>query len=87
MPITYPPEMLPSPEPGQEAEVITLGSDLPKQMARVRDELLPLYDAIPTGVFAATLMRVALDRAAKALAEGDVVNMIRVYEELRAFKE
>ena len=65
----------------------TLGDDLPKQMARVRDDLLPLYDAIPTGVFAATLMRQALDRAARAMAEGDLPAMIAVYQELKAFKE
>lgn len=33
----------------------TLGDALPREMARVR-ELLPLYDAIPIGVFAATMM-------------------------------
>lgn len=62
----------------------TLGTELPKEMARVR-ELLPLYDAIPTGVFAATMMRADLDRAAKALAESDVVEMLRVYESLRGY--
>ena len=63
----------------------TLGDALPREMARVRDELLPMYDAIPTGVFAATMMRADLDRAAKALAEGDVVAMLRVYESLKGF--
>lgn len=64
----------------------TLGAELPREMARVRDELLPIYDAIPTGVFAATLMRNDLDLAAKALAEGDVVAMMRVYESLKGYK-
>lgn len=54
-------------------------------MARVR-ELLPFYNAIPTGVFAATMMRADLDRAAKALAEGDAVEMIRVYESLKGYR-
>lgn len=66
----------------------SLGEDLPKQMTRVRDELLPIYDAIgPSGVFAATMMRMALDRAQHALAEGDVVAMMRVYQVLKDFKE
>ncbi|MDQ0472821.1 hypothetical protein [Labrys wisconsinensis] len=65
----------------------SLGEALPKEMARVRDDLLPLYDAIPTGIFAATLMRRDLDRAAHALAEGDVVEMMRVYEDLKGYKE
>ena len=64
----------------------SLGTELPKEMARVRDELLPLYDAIPTGIFAATLMRAELDRATRALAEGDIVTMIRSYEALKDFK-
>ena len=60
----------------------TLGDALPREMARVR-ELLPLYDAIPTGVFAATMMRADLDAAAKALSYGDVIEMLRVYESLK----
>lgn len=64
----------------------TLGEELPKLMARVRDELLPQYDAIPSGVFAATLMRQSLDRASRALAEGDIIQLIRSYEELKEFK-
>lgn len=64
----------------------TLGEALPREMARVRDELLPLYDSIPTGVLAATLMRLDLDYAAKAMAEGDVVEMLRVYQNLKEFK-
>lgn len=65
-----------------EKEIRTLGTELPKEMARVR-ELLPLYDAIPTGVFAATMIRADLDRAAKAMMEGDVVEMIRAYQALK----
>lgn len=64
----------------------SVGEELPKEMARVRDELLPLYDAIPTGVFVATMMRQELDRATKALAEGDVVQIVRSYEALRQFE-
>jgi hypothetical protein len=64
----------------------SLGTELPKEMTRVRDELLPLYDSIPTGKFAATMMRADLDLAQRALAEGDVIAMIRVYESLKAYK-
>lgn len=62
----------------------TLADELPKEMARVR-EMLPIYDAIPTGVFAATMMRAELDRAARALASGDVVAMLEVYKSLKGF--
>jgi hypothetical protein len=56
----------------------SIGEDLPKQMARVRDHVLPHYDALgPVGKIGAALIRADLDRAAKALAEGDVVAMVR----------
>ena len=63
----------------------SLAEELPKQQQRVR-EMLPIYDAIPTGVFAATLMRDALTRAEIAAASGDVIQMIRAYEELKGFE-
>lgn len=62
----------------------SLAEALPREQQRVR-ELLPLYDAIPTGIFAATIMRQALTRAEQASASGDVVAMLRCYEELRGF--
>lgn len=65
---------------------MTLGEALPIEMARVRDKLLPEYDAIPTGVFAATMMRAELDAAARAMAAGDVVSMLRSYASLKGFK-
>lgn len=65
----------------------SLGTELPKEMARVRDEVMPAYQSIgPAGSFALTLMRTSLDRATKALAEGDVVEMIGVYETLKGYK-
>jgi len=63
----------------------SLGTALPAEMARVRDQVLPAYLKIPEGIFAATMMRADLDAAAKALAEGDVVEMMRVYGELKEY--
>lgn len=63
----------------------TLGEAFPEEMTRVR-ELVRLYDEIPAGVFAATLMRNALARAEKAQAAGDVAEMCRVYVELQDFE-
>jgi hypothetical protein len=65
--------------------VSSLGEALPAEMARVRDHVLPQYLAIPEGHIAATMMRLDLDQAAKALAEGDVVGMLRAYEALKAY--
>ncbi|MDQ2080499.1 hypothetical protein RA307_09930 [Xanthobacteraceae bacterium Astr-EGSB] len=68
-------------------EVKTLGDALPREMARVRDELIPLYTSIgPVGAFALTMMRQDLDRAARAMVSGDLVEMIAVYESLKGYK-
>lgn len=64
----------------------SVGTELPKEMARVRG-LLPIYDGLPNnaGVFAATMMRADLDKAAIALSEGNIVEIIRVYESLKGY--
>jgi hypothetical protein len=65
----------------------SLGEALPAEMTRVRG-LLPMYQAIgPAGAFALMFMNQALDRAQSALAEGDVVAMLHVYEELKGMHE
>jgi hypothetical protein len=67
---------------------VTLGESLPIEMARVRDKIMPLYQSIgPSGGFALAMMRKALDDAARAMVEGDVVAMIRAYEDLKGFQE
>ena len=68
----------------EEHSVDTLGEALPREMARVRDEVMPAYVEIgPAGAFALAMMRQNLDEAARALAEGDVVAMVRVYQSLK----
>lgn len=64
---------------------MTLAEGLPAEQQRVR-ELLPLYDAVPAGAFAAAIMRAALTRAEQAAASGDVIAMLRSYEELKGFR-
>lgn len=63
----------------------TLGDALPREMARVR-ELIPIYESVPMGHIAAAGMRSDLDAAARALAEGDVAQMIRVHESLKGWR-
>lgn len=65
---------------------MTLAEALPQEIQRVA-EVLPLYDAIPTGAFAATLMRQALETARKAIADGDLTAMVLSYVELKDFEE
>ena len=62
----------------------TLGEELPKEMARVRDDVLPLYDELGNaGAWGAAAIRRDLDIAARVLAEGDVVGMLHIYKTLR----
>ena len=68
------------------AEFETLGTALPKEMARVRDQVMPAYIQIgQPGTLALSMMRHSLDAATKALAEGDIVGMIRAFEDLRGY--
>jgi hypothetical protein len=69
----------------------TLAEGLPRQMARVRDEVMPAYMALqgmPNVMVepALAMMRFALDEAARAMAHGDVVAMLRAYENLKGFE-
>jgi hypothetical protein len=65
----------------------SLGEELPKVMAHVRDEVIPAYQAIgPAGSFALAFMRRDLDAATKALAEGDLPAIIASYQSLTSYK-
>jgi len=66
---------------------MSLGEALPKEMARVRDEVMPAYLSIGLpGSYALASMRMELDRAAKAMAEGDVAAMARCLASLKGFR-
>lgn len=65
----------------------TLGDALPKEIARVRDEILPVYLEIgPAGEIAAAMIRADLNAASKAMMEGDVVSMINIYNSLKGYE-
>ena len=65
----------------------TIGEALPREMARVRDEVLPEYYTVgPEGALAIAMMKADLDAAARAMAEGDIAAMIRAYTELKEYK-
>jgi hypothetical protein len=64
----------------------TLGDALPKEVQRCQD-LLAQYVAIgPAGWFGASMIRRDIAAALKAMAEGDLVDMIRAYNALRECK-
>lgn len=67
--------------------MISVGDDLPRVMAYVRDTVIPAYESIgPTGRLAIAMMKHDLDAAAKAAVEGDVVGMVRAYASLKEYK-
>lgn len=72
---------------GDSTMTDTLGDALPRQIAFVRDEVIPAYEEIgPAGAFALGWIRPALATAEKAWASGDVVAMVRAYAEIKDIK-
>lgn len=62
----------------------SLGTALPAEMARVRDEVLPAYLEIgQAGSFAVAMIQMHLDKAAAAMATGDVIAMLSAYQALK----
>jgi len=61
----------------------TLAEAIPIEQARVR-ELLKHYHSIgPIGVFGAAMLERAMANMDRALASGDIVEMLRAYEALK----
>jgi hypothetical protein len=65
----------------------TLGEELPREITRVRDEVMPVYMELSggTGDIALAMMRADLDAAARAMAEGDVIAMMAALRSLRGY--
>ena len=58
---------------------------LPAEMNRVRNEILPVFAELRAkGTFVVRMITVALEGAAKAIADDDVVAMLRWYSRLKA---
>lgn len=71
-----------------DKEYKTLGTELPAEITRVRDQIMPNYILIgKSGEPALIMMRTAMDEAIKALAEGDMISMLEWYEQLKGFTE
>lgn len=65
----------------------TLGDELPRQITRVRDKLIPAYlECGPGALITVALMRADLDAASKAMIEGDIVEMVRVCKRLQEWE-
>lgn len=63
--------------------VKTLADELPKECARVRTVLGYYREIGPAGAFGAMMIERDLAAADRAMAEGDVVEMLRAYETLK----
>lgn len=65
----------------------SLAEALPKEITRVRDEILPAYLEIgEAGMFGAAFIRQTLDIAVAAMSSGDVIAMIQSYQALKETK-
>ena len=53
-----------------------------KQIQRNRG-LVKVYNSIPTGIFAASMIERDIIKAISALASGDVIRILRSYESLK----
>ena len=73
------------------SETKTLGYALPELMAKVRDETLPIYEEIakesPLTILSIAAIKAELDAATRALAEGNVLDMIASYSALKKIYE
>lgn len=65
----------------------SLGEALPEEQARVRKILEEAIGLGSPGFFLSAVCRNALSEAEKAAASGDLVAMIRAYEELKEIKD
>lgn len=71
----------------EELKVESLGERFPAEQERVR-ELLREYESIgAAGAFGAAMIRDVLRRAELAAASGDVLAMLRSFEELKGCTE
>lgn len=73
-----------SPDP-VSTETVSLAEALPREIQRVREEVMPVYQTIQTGAFAVLMMKQDLLKASTAIAEQDTVAMIRALEALRGY--
>lgn len=64
----------------------SVGEDMPNQQARARELLTEYHKIGPAGKFGVYMIEQALRRADAALASGDVVEIVKSYQELRGLE-
>jgi len=64
----------------------TLGDALPKEQARVREVLAAFKEIGPPGMFGAAMIERSLRAADQAVMSGDVIAMLRAYNDLKTYE-
>ena len=68
------------------SDTLSLGEAFPLEQARVRVVLGHYKDIGPAGMFGAMMIEDMLRRADEAAMSGDVVAMLRVFQEMKEIK-
>ena len=61
----------------------TLGTELPKEIARCQELLVQYAEIGPAGQFVYMMIKMDIDKAVQSLASGDVVAMLDAYVALK----
>jgi hypothetical protein len=62
----------------------SLADALPLEIERVQ-KIISIYMDIPMGHLAASMMKVSIKQAHKSMMEGDIVGMLRAYDDLKGY--
>jgi len=62
-----------------------LADAIQKELKRAR-EILEMYKQIPTGFFGASMIEVIIKKTEKAILDGNVVEELRCYKELKSIE-
>jgi hypothetical protein len=65
---------------------VNLAESLPKEIARVRDEVIPVYLKFPGAQLAVWMMNKDIEKAVEAMAGQDTVEMLRAYQALKGYE-
>lgn len=61
----------------------SVAEDIQLEIIR-NQELKQIYEGIPMGFIGASMIQLDIDFAIKALAEGNIINILSAYEKLKA---
>ena len=70
----------------RDKKIDTLGDALPREIARCQELLIDYASIGPAGNFGVMMIRQDIAAGVKALAEGDVIAMLKAYEALKGCK-